>query len=301
MLNAGGSDGVYSFAYRITPMFDRGSCVYYNFTDGGLPTLMLYIDSVDLNITIEDVEKTYGDRDITDDISSFVINGLRDLSTSDYEFGIYNMDSERVRLSYNTPVGTYRIILRLRDRDNENPELKTNYNYNYPNSQVVATYTIKQKEISQFEVRIDGGMIRENGTILNDKISVEFNAAQFVDGIVPEYEIRFTRDGTLVSNVISAGTYYVSIVFVDGNYSVTTTRSFVVYEQQSYTTLLIAVGFIAGIIIFILIVVLAVRANRRRIRRNMQKEQLKRIEGELKKNDRRKHSLNQYSDKGKEK
>ena len=301
VLNAGGRNGVYSFAYRITPKFDRGSCVYYTFTDGVVPTLMLYIDSVDLNITIEDVRKTYGDRSISGDISNFVIEGLRDLSTDDYEFGIYNLDNERIRLGYNTPVGTYKIILRLRDRDNEHPELKTNYNYNYPNSQVVADYVIGQKEISQFEVRIEGGMLRENGTILNDKISIEFNAAQFVDGVVPEYEIRFTRDGTLVNNVISAGTYYVSIVFVDGNYAVTTTRSFVVYAPQSYTVLFIVLGFIVGTMIVILIAVLAVKANRKRIRRNMQKEQLKRLEGELKKQESRKDSLNQYTDKNKKK
>ena len=301
VLNAGGRNGVYSFAYRITPKFDKGSCVYYTFTDGVAPTLMLYIDSVDLNITIEDVRKTYGDRSISGDISNFVIEGLRDLSTDDYEFGIYNLDNERIRLGYNTPVGTYKIILRLRDRDNEHPELKTNYNYNYPNSQVVADYVIEQKEISQFEVRIEGGMLRENGTILNDKISIEFNAAQFVDGVVPEYEIRFTRDGTLVNNVISAGTYYVSIVFVDGNYAVTTTRSFVVYAPQSYTVLFIVLGFIVGTMIVILIAVLAVKANRKIFRINMQKEQLKRLEGELKKQESRKDSLNQYIDKNKKK
>lgn len=250
--------------------------------------MMLYIARADLEISIEDVTKTYGDVSISSGIENFTIYGLGQLNQTDYVFGIYDQDNNRVTLRYNSNVGEYRIILTL------NESLRTNFNYG--ESQVVATYTITQKEITQFEIRIDGGILRENGTVLNDKISIEFNAGQFVDGKIPEYEVHFTRDGTSVSSVISEGTYYVTIVFVDGNYNVTATRSFIVYEAQSYLTLIIVVGVIVGIIIIVLIVVLTIRINRRRNRRNLQKEQLKEIEKKIKSQSNSKHQFNHYAD-----
>ena len=232
-----------------------------------------------LSVNIPSVTKIYGDLTISSDIDKVGVTGLQDLvSGKDYVFNVYDSDRNVVRLGYNSPVGVYTMRVILPD---ENNSLSKNYDILTP---AIATYTIEQKNIPDFVLSTDG-VLRENGTILNDKISVEFDSEFFVDGVVPEYETRFEKDGKDVGSVITSGTYYVRIVFKNGNYKCDMVRQFEVYEPQSYLSLIILISCIGGIAILTLIIVLSIRSSRRRYRRNIQKQQFEKIKESIKKDE----------------
>ena len=275
ILNSNGDANNYGSAYIIVAHFDRGNCVYYNFGDYS-PSTMLYIARAQLDINIENVTKTYGDKTISGDIDEFNISGLQDLDSSLYTFGIYDKDNRYVYLNYKTNVGEYKIQIDLTD--------SAKANYTFDSSEIVATYTILQQEIPDYVVLIDG-LLRENGTRLNDRISLKFDESYFVDGIIPEYEIHFTKDGKEVGSVISQGTYYITVVFVDGNYSTSVTRSFVVYESQSYMVLIVSAIAVAVITLVAFVVVGTVKVNRRKYKKSIQQQQFKKIKQKVENQD----------------
>ena len=263
--------------YEITAFFDSGKCVYYSFPEGYTKAKTLIINKAVLNISINSVIRTYGDLIINND-SAVRAEGIEGLSEDDYTLAVYSDENmiNKVNLSYLTNAGTYYIILEL-DED-----LKTNYDFG-ENLIFKNTYTIKQREIKDYEIVLSG-VLREDGTKLNDKISVIFDESQFVDGIIPEYELIFTKEGVNITNVISEGDYRVTIVFANSNYYTNRVSSFKVYEPQTYTNLIIIVAVIVVAVLGVIIVIAAVRANRKKNNKNIQKEQYKRTQNEMNSN-----------------
>jgi len=260
--------------YEITAFFDSGKCAYYNFEDNYKLTKKLTITKATLNISLSPVVRTYGDLIMNND-PEVKANGIEGLNSEDYTLAVYSDSNmiNRVDLSYLTNAGTYYIILKLSD------SLSKNYNFG-ESSVFVTTYTIKQKEIPDYELVVKG-VLREDGTKLNDKISVLFDSNLFVDGIIPEYELVFSKDGNLVTSIISEGTYTVSVVFTNSNYFTNKVTSFKVYEKQTYNNLIILISVIALVGLAFIIIIVAVRKTRKKNKQNVQKEQYKRAKNDL--------------------
>ncbi|MBR1985139.1 MAG: hypothetical protein IKA31_05290, partial [Clostridia bacterium] len=275
--------------YVITAYFDSGKCVYYSFPEtlkDGWPKL-LTIKQADLNPVIEDVtNRTYGDLIMNND-PLLTAKGIEGLNSEDYSLGIY-ADRDRVYkvdLNYLTDAGEYYIILEL------DASLRKNYNFGdnvidvEPDGDglVIAKYTINKKVIPSYTLNIEG-MLRSDGkTRLNDQISITFNPNHFVDGVIPEFDMSFYRENSLVIDVIDSGIYEVRITFIgNNNYLLKENKFFSVAEPHSYNNLILIVAIVSLGVVGIFITIMVVRSNRKKFKNRIQKEQYNRTKADLK-------------------
>ena len=261
--------------YLITAYFDEGKCRYYDFVEGVSLHKVLTITKATLSPELKNVERTYGDYAINND-SEVTATGIEYLNAEDYTLAVYYDDKgiNEVELNYLTKAGTYYMILKLDD--------SLAKNYEYEKSIFVSTYIINQRKITDFDLIIDG-VLRENGSNLINKISVEFDTNEFVDGVVPTYQLVFTKDGEKVSQITSQGVYEVTILFVDGNYYTEMKKSFRVYEPQTFKNLIIIAIVIVVVVGAVIAIIITVKINRKRFKKGVQKEQFKRVKKNLKK------------------
>ena len=132
------------------------------------------------------------------------------------------------------------------------------------------------------------GVLRNTGEIHNDSITVDFDENEFINGEIPDYEIVFTKDVKVVQNVLSEGTYTASIVFVGDNYVLLTKHTFQVYETSGYQSVLLIVIIIGAIILIALAIIISIRISRRKYKKALQQEQLKRINKKISENAKKK-------------
>jgi hypothetical protein len=278
VFDAGGIDDEYEFAYLVTAHFDKGYCTYFNFGDYA-PSMYVYVEKADLVLTLPDVTRTYGDNIINNDTVSRV-EGLSVLDESDYEMSVYDEDGVAVALSSSTDAGTYTLVLKLASSVSNNYVVKNSSGTVLDDLTLTSNYTIASKVISDFTLNING-ILRETGEIHNSKISVSFDASEFINWEIPDYELVITKDGKVVSNVISTGTYYVGVVFVGNNYVVNKTYSFQVYETSGYQNILLIAIIIGSVLLVAFVIILSIRLSRAKYRKSIQKEQFKRIKKKL--------------------
>jgi len=257
--------------YIIRPVFDSGKCKYYNFEDVSIPEKTLTIEKANINISLSDIERVYGSYLIDND-NYISILGTELFNKDDYTVGIY-LDPNgvnKVDLNYLTDAGSYYLVVKL-----NYDTLSTNFNFKKDadeNDIIVysAKYTILQREVNNFEIKLDG-MLREDGSRLNDRIKIVFNESEFVDEIIPDYEVVFIKNGRVVNSVINEGVYTVRITFVDNNYICYTEKTFTVYEPQSYKNIIILISAIAVGIVGVIAVVITVKVNRKKMKNKLQK------------------------------
>ncbi|MBR1985093.1 MAG: hypothetical protein IKA31_05055, partial [Clostridia bacterium] len=145
--------------YLIIAHFSEGMCYYYDF--GEEPFIMtktLVIGKAELNISLNNVTRTYGDLIINND-PKLKANGIESLSENDYSLAVYSDEDMivEVDLNYTTDAGIYYIILTLE------PYLSDNYIYG--DSLIFkSTYEIKKKEIKEFGLVHQ--LLREDGSNL---------------------------------------------------------------------------------------------------------------------------------------
>ena len=139
----------------------------------------------------------------------------------------------------------------------------------------VGEYTIKPREISDFSLYISGNLV-ENGEILDDKIKAVIDEMLFIDGIVPNYEVVYSKNGTVVNNVVEPGEYTATLVFEGNNYYTNKSVSFKVYGKETYTTLIIILVTVGVVGLLTAGTFVSIKVSRKRRAKDIQHEQLKR-------------------------
>jgi len=178
-----------------------------------------------------------------------------------------------VDINYLTKAGHYYLILKL--------DKSLRDNYSYEQDTYVVDYIINKRKIADFSLNING-VLREDGSDLKDKISVSFDESLFVDGVVPAYRLIFTdKDGQVYNKIELQGDYFVTVEFIDGNYFVEQIKPFKVYEPQTYKNLIIIAIVVVVVLGAVIAIVVTVRINRKRYKKGVQKEQLKRVQKDI--------------------
>lgn len=279
ILDAGGDGSIYEFAYLISAHFTRGYCTYFNFGDYE-PSKYIYVNKAELVLSFGDMTRTYSDLIINNDTVSRV-QGLEVLNKNDYNLYAYDIDGVQINLNNMTNAGVYTLVLELNSYVSNNYVVKDENGTILEDLTLTSTYIIARKEISDFTLYING-ILRESGEIFNNRISVMFNADEFLNGEIPDYEIVYALDGKVIINVVSQGTYVVSVVFVGENYVVNKTHSFQVYEASGYENILLIAIIIGAVLLISSAIIISVRISRRKYKKAIQQEQLKRINKKIK-------------------
>jgi len=209
------------------------------------------------------------------------VQGLEVLNKNDYNLYAYDIDGVQINLNNMTNAGVYTLVLELNSYVSNNYVVKDENGTILEDLTLTSTYIIARKEISDFTLYING-ILRESGEIFNNRISVMFNADEFLNGEIPDYEIVYALDGKVIINVVSQGTYVVSVVFVGENYVVNKTHSFQVYEASGYENILLIAIIIGAVLLISSAIIISVRISRRKYKKAIQQEQLKRINKKIK-------------------
>ena len=281
ILDAHGDSDDYTYFYKIYAMFTHGSCNNFNFGDYN-PTKWLKIHRSNVSFEIaNDIEVVYGSIDPMNTGVSVI--GIENLNRSDYTLGVFDRNNNRISLSSSTNAGEYTIKFFL----NENKLEKLQGNFIFDQEFVengyllTKSYKVLKKQISGYTLSIEG-VLRQTGERLNDKVSVIFDKTQFVDGNIPSYTLVFRKNGSVVSSVIEQGNYEVQIVFDGDNYEATEVLRFTVLPPDGQHTLVI-VAIVLGVLALAGGAIgISVKLARRNMRKNIQKQQMRRIKKELK-------------------
>jgi hypothetical protein len=136
------------------------------------------------------------------------------------------------------------------------------------------------RKISGFTLSIDK-LLRANGSDLAEEIKISLDAEEFVNGEIPAYNIIFTKDGIRTGKVIEKGSYTVTIEFVDSSYYTTQVSSFQVYGEEDLNKVNVFAIVVVLLITLSGIAILSINITRKRNKKNIEKEKLKKTSREL--------------------
>ena len=274
VLDAGGDSNDFGFFYIIRAHFDSGYCTYYDFGDY-TTSINLFIKRAEVNLDMFSISRMYGDKAINND-KSMLPADLTKIDKSMYDFEILDSQGNAVVLTSKSKIGRYTMVLSL------NPALVGNYNIDRydPSYVITASYTITSRAVKDVAISLPS-VLREDGTDHIGDVSIILNNEEYVDGIIPEYNIVFMKDGHRVTEVVSKGTYTVTIEFEDSSYYTNKTISFQVYGEESVDTLLIVAIVVGSALVLTGGTIFAIRTVRRNKKKSLAKAKLKAATKEL--------------------